>query len=255
MPADIRPGDRIIPVELYTESARIYDAMMADVDYESWCNYLLDVMEEEELLPESLCDMSCGTGLVLREFRGAIPKLVGCDSSQAMLDVFQRNYPDIPVKLGDMNQLPFEEDFDLYLNVHDALNYLPTQEALEDHLKGMAKRLKPGAAYFFDFALPPLIQGYFADTHESGDADGYHFLRKNLWDAETRECLTQIYITRPGDRHTIYLEKHRQKIYTWGEIEETFSHVQGVRIKAYREFSFEAADETVERILVVMKHD
>ncbi len=247
---------KLIECRPYTISASIYNDMMSDVDYESWADYIADMIEYENLQPDSICDISCGTGTLLHTFQHYYTGLSGYDSSPEMLSVLHETFPDIPAELADMNSLPEGLKADLYLNIHDALNYYHRKEEIIRHLTKMSRNLQNGASYFFDFALPPLIEKYFSSTKEEGEnAEGMHFLRENTWDPSSKTCETRIYISKAEDRNTIYLETHLQKIYTLGEIQEMCENVQGVQFKYYKEFSFDEADDKTERLFVVMSYD
>jgi len=247
---------RIRDCQPYSRSASVYNAMMAEVDYLSWADYILDILEEEGLGNDSLCDISCGTGLLLAQLQGEFGRLQGYDSSEEMIRIMERDLPQISCAVADMNALPEDEDFTVWVNVHDALNYLPGADALQAHLQGMADRLSSGALYLFDFALPPLIDRHFLALEEEGEGpEGEHFLRKSHWNPDRMECLTEIYLSLAEDRETIYLEKHVQKIYTYAEIRDICSRIEGVHITLLEEFSFEAATADSERILGIMRHD
>ena len=247
---------RLISCPPYTRSASVYNNMMAEVDYQSWADYILDILDEEGVEAGSLCDISCGTGLLLGQLQEHFSLLQGFDSSEEMIRIMKRDLPDIPCEVADMSDLPEGPDYGVWVNVHDALNYLPSEEQLRSHLQFMAGKLGRGGLYLFDFALPPLIDRHFKSLEEEGEGlEGEHFLRKSLWDGEKRECVTEIYVSLAEDRETIYLEKHVQKIYTYSELKDLCDSIGGVQIKLLEEFSFDAATEESERILGIMRHD
>ncbi|MCK5520138.1 MAG: class I SAM-dependent methyltransferase [Candidatus Marinimicrobia bacterium] len=250
--------DKKIPIicEPYSESAQVYDAMMADVDYISWADYIADIIEQEKLQVDKIADISCGTGLLMKALENDYPNLFGFDNSEDMLNIARSNYPDISVMNADMNKLPKDLHFDLFVNIHDALNYFQSPDDITEHLQLMTEHLKEGAAYFFDFALPLLIENYFANTVEEGEGPGEcHFRRENTWNIDSSTCETKILISKPDDREKIYLEKHVQKIYTLDEIREMCSKVKNASFRFYKEFTFEEADDSCERLFMVMRYD
>jgi ubiquinone/menaquinone biosynthesis C-methylase UbiE len=63
---------------------------------------------------QRVLDIGCGTGVFLRLVaeRGAVP--FGLDASQALLEIAHERVPEADLRVGEMEQLPYDDDtFDL----------------------------------------------------------------------------------------------------------------------------------------------
>jgi SAM-dependent methyltransferase len=97
-------------------------------------------------------DIGCGTGVFLRLVadRGAIPS--GLDASEALLDIARERVPDADLRVGDMEQLPYEDDtFDLVTGFNSFFFAADLVGALRE-----ARRVaKPGAPVVIQVWGPP----------------------------------------------------------------------------------------------------
>lgn len=76
-----------------------------------------------------LLDIGCGTGHHLTKLRAQRFEVAGVDGSATMLEHAQRNNPGVELKLGDVEQLPFEDgSFDLDVCI-EVLRYLASPDA------------------------------------------------------------------------------------------------------------------------------
>ena len=48
----------------YTVLADIYDRVMSDVDYETWADYIDEIILEHRPEAENLLELACGTGTI-----------------------------------------------------------------------------------------------------------------------------------------------------------------------------------------------
>ena len=69
----------------YEAFAACYDALMADVDYETWADYLVSIIGEHGTPEKTLLDAACGTGSVTLPLQKAGFSVLGADASPTML--------------------------------------------------------------------------------------------------------------------------------------------------------------------------
>lgn len=233
----------------YTHVSQIYDTMMAEVDYRGWCEYLKDLSEDFAFGSTSLYDLSCGTGTFLNLFSAR--EKYGIDLSASMIKRAKFLYPELHLSVGNMLK-PIPRDVDIYLNIHDALNYIKSFDTIIAHIRYMDRILRPGQVYIFDFAMPAVIKEYFNDTgYEDTTPEGISFRRKNSFDAETKRARTDIYISYPGGPS--YHEIHIQYIYEFTEIQKLSVEFPSRHFIFLEEFTFERAHDASQRILVIMR--
>lgn len=237
------------PVPPYTESSLIYNRLMEEVDYPGWCQYILDLADEYGFNTSSVYDISCGTGTFLHLFPAA--EKFGIDISTPMIDEAKKNYPELELTVGNMLQPP-PQDVDIYINIHDALNYISDFNAILDHLRFMDKQLKKGQIYIFDFALQGVMKNYFMDTsYEDTNHEGISFKRQNHYDIKKQRSITDLYIFHPNGRS--FHEQHIQHIYDFQEIKKLFMEFPSRTFIFLEEFTFEEAHEASNRLLVIMR--
>jgi SAM-dependent methyltransferase len=237
------------PVPPYTESSLIYDRLMEEVDYPGWCEYILDLADEFDFDTNSIYDLSCGTGIFLHLFP-AMDKF-GIDISEQMIKQGKKNYPELDLAVGNMLQPPLK-NVSIYLNIHDALNYISTFKSIREHIVYMDKHLKKGQVYIFDFALPGIMNEYFDDTsYEDTNQAGISFKRQNHYDRKNQRSITNLYIYHPNGRS--YHEQHIQYIYEFEEIKKMSVEFSSRSFIFLEEFSFDKANKNSNRLLVIMR--
>jgi SAM-dependent methyltransferase len=99
---------------------------------------------------QSLLDLGTGTGAILTGFKGKIPKLVGLDISEAMLDAARTNLPEADFVLADMSDFDLGIRFDAAICLFDAINHLRSFDQWERLFEKTAEHLNPGGVFIFD---------------------------------------------------------------------------------------------------------
>lgn len=139
----------------FTALAQVYDAIMSDVEYDAWADFVLTYARDRQFPLSSALDLACGTGGLSRELRRAGLRVTGIDGSPDMLRVAQQrlNTPaETPVTLlqGDLRSWETAERFDLITCVFDSLNNLTKPQDLLRALRQMRLHLSPTGLAAFD---------------------------------------------------------------------------------------------------------
>jgi SAM-dependent methyltransferase len=129
--------------------ADLYELLNAWADSDDF--YLEWVMGAESVL-----DVGCGTGLILRTARGRghTGRLVGLDPSGSMLEIGRRDRNDIEWVHGYVDQAGFERSFGLVFMSGHAFQELVTDEDLQRSLAAISKALRPGGRFVFETRNP-----------------------------------------------------------------------------------------------------
>jgi SAM-dependent methyltransferase len=129
----------------FTALAAVYDAIMADVEYDHWADFVLTYARDGGLEGGLALDLACGTGGFTRELYRAGWRVQGLDGSQDMLAVARERLPaDIPLSVGDLRTFDLGREFDLVTCVFDSLNNLLTPADLGAALARARAHLRPG---------------------------------------------------------------------------------------------------------------
>ena len=242
---------QIIPP--YLRSADFYDELMEDIDYEGWAEYLLDLASELHISTDRIIDFSCGTGTLLNHLSKNSISVRGLDISVEMIRQARIKYPEHEWFVQDMLTASMPPEFTLGINVHDSLNYISHTDILKNYIQRMQKGRKKGQSLIFDFALPELIRNYFVEQTETKKmTNGDILYRWHEFDEKKNICRTFLEITH--DKQTV-TEIHIQHIWTFEEIKNLFLVLPGENLLFLEEFSYDAASEGSERLLIVIHDD
>lgn len=148
-------------------------------------------------------DLACGCGSASRQLARRCERVVGLDSSPAMLAVARDacgELPHVHFVEGDFVQFSLGQRFDAAVCSSDSLNYLPQPAALADVLGALARHLRPGGLFVFDVlseaALQKLNGLYF--HHRAG---GEHFAMSFNYDPQTRRERTDVIFPEGLEQH------------------------------------------------------
>lgn len=138
----------------YEGFAYIYDELMADAPYDKWVQFVTERLAANGITGKTLLDLGCGTGeLSLRFVRKGFA-VTGVDLSVDMLAVAQAKAQEqnllIPFYQQDMAELEGFEQFDVIGIFCDSLNYLLSEDKVEQTFTKAFQHLKSGGVLFFD---------------------------------------------------------------------------------------------------------
>lgn len=136
--------------------------------------------------PRRILEPFCGTGRLLREMPGVA---VGFDKNPHMLRVARRR-----VFRADAGRFAVRDDsFDLAYCLIDSFRYLLTERAARDHLRAVARALRPGGVYVLGFD----VEG--GASTASWDAGGVRVEVSMLGDEEARVETMRTRLFADGD--------------------------------------------------------
>jgi ubiquinone/menaquinone biosynthesis C-methylase UbiE len=146
-----------VPDRQFTEPglAVLYDLFCAWDQRDDLAFYLPMVMAAESVL-----DVGCGTGMLLRRARldGHRGRLCGLDPAAAMLDV-ARSRPDVEWIQGDLSCVGFDREFDLIVMTGHAFQVLTGDDDLRTALSAVRTALKRNGVFAFE-TRNPLARGW-----------------------------------------------------------------------------------------------
>lgn len=251
----------------YSSLAVVYDAVMAHVDYETWADYVLHLIDEFgwDGEPEGspaptagmhVLELGAGTGLLTEELLDQTDwTMVVSDGSASML-------AEAKTRLAGMNQrvtfqhLDFSEpwasagDFDCQLLLYDGFNYLLDTDEVESLFKSVKKAGRPRGLLVFDQSTPHNSinnADFFEDEGESGTLR-YH--RKSHFDVEVGIHTTEFEISGPDG---VFQEVHRQRAWTRAQVIDLLAGANLEVIASLDGFSLDPAHDESERVHWVVR--
>lgn len=248
----------------YSILAEIYDEVMSDVDYETWTDYIDEIILAHNPEAMDVLELACGTGtmaLSLEELD--CYHITATDASPHMIRIARekadRIHSDVEFKTMNFLNLKFDKLFDVVYMVFDSLNYLHSEEDLLDLHNNVRQILKPGGIFVYDFTTPRNSRKaiHFLNNEQRVINRHYRYRRNSMYDEKEKIHTNRFYIekTNPHTRKVIesYREEHRQKIYTQREIETMIKKTDFRILQAYDGFELKPAHSRSLRITMVLK--
>ena len=248
----------------YTVLAEIYDEIMHDVDYETWTDYIEEIIMQHHDHAEDLLELACGTGtmaLSMEEF--GYYHIVATDASAPMIEIAKQKAVEArsDVRFQVMNFLNIDLDitFDIVYMVFDSLNYLHNEEDVLKLHKEVKSILNPDGLFIYDFTTPRNSRKAikYLDNETKTINDRYRYRRKSLYDHSKRIHTNRFEIEEllPDGKQIVrsFTEEHQQRIYTYKEIVRLIENSEFDIVTAYDGFRLVPAHKNSLRITMVLK--
>ncbi|MEX0823799.1 MAG: class I SAM-dependent methyltransferase [Balneolaceae bacterium] len=248
----------------YSALAEIYDQVMVDVNYETWTDYIDDIILTHN--PEALdvLELACGTGtmaLSLEELD--CYNITATDGSPHMIQMAKQKanqfFSNVDFKTMDFLDLNSEKKFDVIFMVFDSINYVHEETDILKLHSQVKSLLKPGGIFIYDFTTQRnSIKAIQYLNHERKKINNfYRYRRKSSYDPEKNIHTNQFYIDRT-DQHTghvveTFYEVHKQRIYSYREIESLIEYTDFKILNAYDGFELKPAHKKSLRITMVLQ--
>jgi len=248
----------------YSKLALIYDTLMDDVDYESWADFLDEIIQTHRPQSTSILELACGTGSIALSLDELMCyEITATDLSPQMIDIARRKADEqragVRFEVMDFLDIKFDRAFDIVLSTFDSINYLHEPRDILRLLEEVKKVLKPDSLFMFDFTTPKnSIQAIqYLNNEEGYTSDNYRFFRKSRYDPDERIHYNNFDIEKLGDDGEevleTYHEVHEQKIYTLQEMLDIVDRTDYELIAKYDGFDLIDADDTSLRITMVLQ--
>lgn len=138
----IHPEVSVRVTDMYTKSAKFYDALYHFKDYAAACSQLHALIQERRPGARTLLDVGCGTGKHVEHLRRHY-EVEGLDLSEDMLAVAREKLPGIPFHHGDMVDFRLDRTFDVVACLFSSIGYVRTVTRMERAIANMARHLGP----------------------------------------------------------------------------------------------------------------
>lgn len=212
-------------MDCYNNFAYIYDDLInKDVNYEAWCNKIIQVCKEYNINRKEYLDIGCGTGNLTEKIAPNFESCWCVDLSSDMLteaeEKFRKKGLKAKLVCQNMIELNLNKKFDLITCCLDSTNYILDDKDLMKYFNRVLNHLKPGGIFIFD------INSYYKLTKILGN-NIYDYDDENItyvWDNNLENEIVDMYLTffiREGDMYRRFDEQHRERAYKSNYIEDT----------------------------------
>jgi SAM-dependent methyltransferase len=153
----------------YQHLALYYDALMRNVDYGAYANFLL----KHAGSPVRVLDLACGTGRLAQELTERGCDVVATDGSPEMLTVAQGRGCGALFLLQKMSELDLFGTVEAAFCTFDALNYLNCEKEFRRTLERVRLFVEPGGSFIFDIITSQALAARNGSVFYSDAEDVY----------------------------------------------------------------------------------
>ena len=247
----------------YTSLAPLYDTLMEDVDYESWADFIDEIIQTH--LPDtvSLLEMACGTGslaLALAELE--CYEIIATDKSVEMIEIARRKPQDftgqVEFRTLDFLDIHLKETFNCIFTVFDSVNYLMSEQEIKQFLLQSHRVLNQKGLLIYDFSTPKnSLESVDYLNENEGDNGRLRYFRSSTYDPEAKIHLNEFEIQEiehgTGRILNSYRETHEQRAYSLDQMLSIVKQTSYHLVAKYEGFDLVDADENSARVTMVLQ--
>ena len=152
-------------------SANNWDAHLYDRSHRfvsEYGNHLIELLAPQK--DEKVLDIGCGTGDLANELYEHGINVIGIDYAESMVEQAQQKYPHIRFEVGDITQLPYEDEFDAILS-NAVLHWIKSPKLA---LESIYQSLQSGGRFVAEFGgkgnVSNLTTNIIREVREAGYA-------------------------------------------------------------------------------------
>lgn len=245
----------------YGDFAYYYDALTENVDYESRCEYLSNLLAENGVGKGILLDLACGTGTVSFLMSKKGYDVIGVDASEEMLSVAQEK------KIHQQSDIMFlcqkMEELDLFGTINaavctlDSINHITEEDTVKKVFSKVSLFMEDKGLFVFDVNTPHKHRNILGNNTFVYDLDDVFCVWQNSTDENT--LLTEVNLDifeKDSDEEGVYYrysEDFCERGYELAEIEKWLSEYKFEVLGIYEEMTFDKVSENTERAVFVAK--
>lgn len=202
-------------VEPFTLLAGVYDVIMAEVEYDEWAAFILELADARGYRGGPLLDLGCGTGNSTAPMFERGLDVTGVDASAAMLAVARVKLPAVEFHLASFTELALSREFEMVYSVFDALNNLLTDADMREALTRVHAHLAPGGLFIFDVNTPTGLRDLWEGGKAEGWADDVYYRWTHEFDEETGLAHVEALCTTAD---CSFVERHSERGYSAADL-------------------------------------
>jgi len=176
-------------LQLYGELADWWPVLSPVEGYAEEAEYFLSLIDEAGVPPDaSLLELGSGGGNNAFHMKKRFSSVMLSDLSADMLRISEGINPGCRHVVGDMRTIALDQRFDVVF-IHDAIDYMTTQEDLFAVLRSVYQHCKPGGLAIF---VPDHVRETYEESTDHGGSDaGERHLRYLEWSHDPDPTDTQ----------------------------------------------------------------
>jgi SAM-dependent methyltransferase len=238
----------------YGRFAYVYDQLMQDVPYDEWAAYIERELNRSGIQQPDILDVACGTGQIAVRLAQKGYEVTGVDLSDDMLLIAREKAEQAGLSISlfqqNMTELEVGKSFDCISIFCDSLNYLQSEQEVQQTFSAVFQHLKQGGLFLFDVHSLYKMNEVFAEgtfVHTGEDVSYiWECFAGEQEDAVEHELT--FFVQDETGRYERFEESHEQRTFPV-EVYEGWLRAAGFQdIRVTADFSSEAPEQTSERI-------
>lgn len=237
----------------YNDFAKVYDALMYDLDYDEWVSYINDIFKKYNIKPINILETACGTGQITVRLSKMGYKMTGVDISESMLSIAESKARMQRQKIKflnqDMTQLDLNQKFDSILCMCDGINYIVEEQRLQNFFKTAFEKLNDHGIFIFDISSMYKLRNIIGNNTFYNEKDGICYVWDNEFDEVNDIVDMELVIFVPdGKLFKKIEENHIQKAYDIEYIKSQLINVGFEHVNVFSDFDFNEVSDLSDRI-------
>lgn len=239
---------------MYEKFADVYDRLMADVNYEHWASYYLELARLHGVEVRRAADCACGTGNLTLCLAAYGVQMTGLDISVDMLRIAgekaRARGMQIPFVRQDISKLLLHRPMDALFCACDGVNYLVRPEDLQAFFAAAYNALRPGGGLFFDISTGYKLAHRLGDNCFGDDSEAVSYIWQNHFNANAHMLQMDLTFFIRGDdgRYGRFCETHFQHAYETDELAQWLAMAGFSEVYVYGDKTFKSPLATEERM-------
>lgn len=231
----------------FSRLASVYDAIMADVEYDEWVDFILHRATRRGFAGGTILDLACGTGnaTLPAHLRGF--EVEGLDGSAAMLAAAREKMPEVRLLRDDLRTFDTGRRYALVYSVFDSLNNLLCDADFLAMLDRVRAHLEPGGQFVFDCNTRTGLRELWDGSRAEGWADDVYYRWEHSYDEASGLARVEAYCQL---RNSEFVEVHFERPYDPADLRELLAKAGFERIEVVRYPDASPAPEDEPRVWV-----
>ncbi|MDY0236733.1 MAG: methyltransferase domain-containing protein [Gudongella sp.] len=237
----------------YVQFANIYDKLMDDFDYSNWAEYIVEILNRNNIETNKILELACGTGNMTIELLKRGYKVDAFDLSNDMLTQAQQKlskFKNLRLFHMDMTNFNINTSYDVAISICDSINYILDKEDLIKTFSNVYNHLNSGGVFIFDINSKYKIQTVLGNNTFIEDRESVFYTWDNRYNLITNigEYYLTFFTSTDGIIYKRFDEMHKQRAYSVEEIHSMLESVGFKHIEFTNAFEFEEITEKTERV-------
>ena len=245
----------------YHKFAYLYDQLMQEAPYDEWVSLIMTILNQNGITKGTLLDVGCGTGNIAIPLSKKGYSVTGVDLSEEMLFVAAEKVNaenvNLPLFQQDMRTLEGLGMFDAIVSLCDTLNYLESEEDVQNTFQSLYDHLREKGILIFDVHSTYKINHVFSNqTYAySGEELAYIWECYNGEHPNSIEHELSFFIQNEKKHYERYDELHKQRTFPVAFYTSMLEKAGFDLLSVTGDFSTKSLEENSERwFFVATKH-